>query len=319
MSHSRPSFDSLPLRADGPPGNAWGLYGASDQLGTLNLLTPARIAAAAAAEIRDGTRVPTDWPLDSMQPPAFGRQPFHHQIVHKWPPRPVNDDVVTFNTQSSTQWDGFRHYGSADGRFYNGTTQEQIMTTDEMGTHAWVETGGIVGRGVLLDWAAWAERQDRKVDVHSSHAITAAVLDEVAASQGIAAFLPGDILFIRTGFTESYDRMAAEARAALTKDYAPDSIGLESSRETLRWLWDRGFAAVAGDQPALEALPFPKHEHVLHEWLLPGWGMPIGELFSLKRLSEACAEKKRWTFFFTSMPIYVKGGVASPPNGIAIF
>ena len=170
---------------------------------------------------------------------------------------------------------------------------------------AWVETGGVVGRGVLLDWASWAETKGLKVDVHSSYSITAEALTEVAASQGTTAFEQGDILFIRTGYTESYDGLTGEAKAQLTKEYAPHSIGLESSRETLRWIWENGFAAVAGDQPALEALPFPKTEFLLHEWLLPGWGMPIGELFNLKRLSQECHKRQRWTFFFSSMPIYV--------------
>lgn len=169
---------------------------------------------------------------------------------------------------------------------------------------AWVETGGIVGRGVLLDWAAWAKKEGLNVNVHSQYAITAEALGQVAASQG-TTFKQGDILFIRTGFTESYDSLTDEAKVELTKEYAPATIGLKSSKATLRWIWDNGFAAIAGDQPAMEAMPFPQHEFVLHEWLLPGWGMPIGELFNLKKLSEECQKRKRWTFFFSSMPIYV--------------
>ncbi|PMB72349.1 hypothetical protein BM221_002452 [Beauveria bassiana] len=313
---ARPSFDSLPLRKDGPPGNAWGLYGEDDELGTLNLLTP-DITTSAAKEIIDGTRVATDWPLDSMQPPAFGRQAFKHEILNK-APRAVNDDVVTFNTQSSTQWDGFRHYGVEGGVFYNGTTQQQILGSDRIGTHAWVETGGIVGRGVLLDWAAWAEKKGLKVDIFSKYPITAETLNEVAVSQG-TTFRHGDIVFIRTGFTETYDRLTSEAKTNLTKELTPTAIGVESSRNTLKWIWDNGFAAIAGDQPAMEAWPPLNNGFVLHEWLLAGWGMPIGELFNLKRLAEECREKKRWTFFFSSMPIYTRGGVASPPNGVAIF
>ncbi len=33
------AFEALPLDKAGPPGNAWGRFGARDQLGTLNLLT----------------------------------------------------------------------------------------------------------------------------------------------------------------------------------------------------------------------------------------------------------------------------------------
>lgn len=56
----------------------------------------------------------------------------------------------------------------------------------------------------------------------------------------------------------------------------------------------------------------------LHETLLSGFGMPIGELMDLKELAAACKRAKRWTFFFTSQPLNVVGGVASPPNGLAI-
>ena len=37
----RPAFEDLPLRSpDDPKASAWGLYGADDELGTLNILTP---------------------------------------------------------------------------------------------------------------------------------------------------------------------------------------------------------------------------------------------------------------------------------------
>ena len=57
----------------------------------------------------------------------------------------------------------------------------------------------------------------------------------------------------------------------------------------------------------------------MHEVLLAGWGCPIGELFDLEKLSEHCAKEKRWSFFVTSEVVNVPGGVASPPNSLAIF
>lgn len=107
-----PPFSSLPLDPDGPPGNAWARFGATDQLGMLNLLTPA-VVAAAAKEIISGVRISLDWPLNKPGYPSYGRDPFVHEIRRRGAPgRVVNDDIVTFNTQSSSQWDGFRHYGS---------------------------------------------------------------------------------------------------------------------------------------------------------------------------------------------------------------
>lgn len=56
----------------------------------------------------------------------------------------------------------------------------------------------------------------------------------------------------------------------------------------------------------------------LHEAFLAGWGMPIGELFDLRRLAERCDALRQWTFLFTSMVLITHGGIASPPNAQAI-
>ena len=130
-----PAFSSLPLRPDGPHGNAWGLFGADDNIGRLNLLTP-ETTKAAIGEIQDGVRISTDWPLDGMrQQPCFGRKPFEQTIINK-APRSVNDDVLVLNTQISSQWDGFRHYGYQKERlYYNGVTLEDLLGSNVNGIH----------------------------------------------------------------------------------------------------------------------------------------------------------------------------------------
>jgi len=62
-----------------------------------------------------------------------------------------------------------------------------------------------------------------------------------------------------------------------------------------------------------------QESYALHEVLLAGWGMPIGELFDLEKLAEQCKKEGRWSFFLTSEVCNVPGGVASPPNVLAIF
>lgn len=134
MTFAETSFGDLPLQKDGPPGNAWGLFGADDECGMLNLLTP-DVIAAAAREIIDGVRVPVDWELDRMSQPCFGRAPFEHRIKNR-APRSVNDDTLTFNTQVSSQWDGFRHYGYQKEKLYfNGRKLDELLTTSVNGVH----------------------------------------------------------------------------------------------------------------------------------------------------------------------------------------
>lgn len=57
---------------------------------------------------------------------------------------------------------------------------------------------------------------------------------------------------------------------------------------------------------------------MLHEWLLPHAGIPIGELWNLEQLAEVCGRLKKWTFLFTSAPLNIMNGIASPPNAIAV-
>lgn len=58
---------------------------------------------------------------------------------------------------------------------------------------------------------------------------------------------------------------------------------------------------------------------VLHPWLLSMFGMPIGELWYLKALSEHCKKSGRYSFLLTSAPLNIPGLVGSPPNALAIF
>ncbi|GKZ38315.1 hypothetical protein AbraIFM66950_010445 [Aspergillus brasiliensis] len=89
-----PSFSGLPLQKDGPPGNAWGLWGSDDQIGTLNHLTDAVVARAAKEEIRTGSRVSLNWALDASSYPSLGRKPLELKLINKAPLKIAHDDEV---------------------------------------------------------------------------------------------------------------------------------------------------------------------------------------------------------------------------------
>lgn len=76
--------------------------------------------------------VSLNWPLDAQGEESgfFQRKLFHQELFSK-PPRIVNDDVWTFNTQVSSQWDGLRHFGyQKEAKFYNGVTLDDIHGKD---------------------------------------------------------------------------------------------------------------------------------------------------------------------------------------------
>jgi hypothetical protein len=311
-----PSFDQLPVRAGAPPRSAWGLWGDDDELGTLNLLTPERVVRASRL-VRTGRTFGLNWNLELPSPPLWGREALRHTIKGKG--TLGRDDVYDdFNTQSSSQWDGLTHVGSdAHRSFYNGVTVE--MADGGPGTRNGIQVWarrGIAGRGVLIDYRRWAEGQGITYSPGDRHEIGVADLQAAAEEQGVR-IEPGDILLVRSGWIAWYLGLDGDARKALGG--APvTAVGLAQSDETLRYLWNNHFAAVAGDTVAFEAFPAHPERGFMHETILAMWGLPIGEMFNLEALAEDCAQDGVYEFFFTSAPLNKLGGVASPPNAIAI-
>ena len=144
----------------------------------------------------------------------------------------------------------------------------------------------------------------------SSHEVPFEQLVAALKRQNMAldVFRPGDILVIRFGYLEQYENMSPQKRDYLDERYQthkPDNIGLKPSAELLRFLWEKKIAAVCGDSRSLEVWPCKDLKWHLHEWLLAGWGMPIGELFHLEELSKLCKTLDRYTFFLSSSPMNV--------------
>lgn len=169
---------------------------------------------------------------------------------------------------------------------------------------------GIAGRAVFADWYAWVLKQGKQVDATSSYAVPFSEILEALESQGFDrnGFRKGDILIIRFGYLRQYADMDENKRQKLDEHYKthkPDNIGVEPSEELLKFLWNSQIAAVAGDTRSFEVWPCTKLKWHLHEWLLAGWGMPIGELFDLEELSEICALTGTSTFFLASAPMNV--------------
>ncbi|KAF2235318.1 hypothetical protein EV356DRAFT_575972 [Viridothelium virens] len=342
-----PDFDSLPSVKDMPQGCAWGIFdkdGKKDVHGTLNLLTPSVIKAA-YAEARDGVHISLNWPIGAIKTPGFGRKGLVHKVfAFKDAPPPLNahgfddeasrDVLVEFNTQCSSQWDSLCHFNHQPTALaYNGVKPAVEKLIQEYGTedvareyptlNHWHDRGGLVGRGTLLDYKAYADKHGIEYSPFEAKRITVAELEAVAKEQGVT-FKTGDILIIRSGFTEALTGVTPEQQGEGLGTHK--TCGVDGSIETAKWVWNHHFSAVAGDAIAFETIPPLKDgkeagitELVLHQYFLSLFGLPIGELWDLKALSEHCAKSNRYTFLLTSIPLNVPGGIGSPPNAIAIF
>lgn len=160
-----------------------------------------------------------------------------------------------------------------------------------------------------MDYASWAAEKSIELKPFESFQIPLSHIQELIEERGIT-FQLGDILFMRVGFTAAFDALTDEEQLVLSKRPTANFSGIESSESTLRFLWENQFAAVAGDAPSFERSPpvgpNADSRFVLHEWLLAGWGVPIGEMFDLEELSEICKRLGRYSFFVSSMPLKVR-------------
>lgn len=111
---------------------------------------------------------------------------------------------------------------------------------------------GILGRGVLIDYASWAEKQGIKYSTFSNYEIRLRDIQQIATECDIH-FQPGDLLFIRLGVTKEWDtQMTAEDKLAYSNSPDPEHAGVEATVDVLRWVWDNQFSAVAGDMISWE-------------------------------------------------------------------
>jgi hypothetical protein len=323
---ARPRYADLPVSADAPARSAWGLYGPDDDLGTLNLLTPARVVAAAGC-IHTGKRFTVGLTLDLPAPPFFGREAMQHTVI-SLAPGMLDDKLDNYFPQGSTQWDAICHFGHA-ARFYNGRTEEEVRA-GRLGIHA-AAREGIVGRGVLLDVDRHLTAGGAPVDPRSSFEILPELLDATAVAQGVE-LREGDILCLRTGWIAWYlgldDAGRTELATTSLTHAAFRSPGLSYRSEMAEYLWDRGVAAIAADNPTVEVMPPPPSpsgdpmltdpDSTLHAQVMGLLGMTLGEFFDFEALAADCAADRVYEFFFAAAPLAVRGGIGSPPAAVAV-
>ncbi|MEU1982942.1 cyclase family protein [Nocardia sp. NPDC019395] len=312
----------------------WGRWGEADELGTLNFITPAKVAAAAGL-VRHGKVFPLGIDFGSAGPQGafqFRQNPTHVMTVDggdaetlveygpKWlrnsvagqvsgffadNPLRFNDDMIVMPLQAATQWDAFSHV-YYDDKLYNGFPANSVTS---MGAFYCgidkVDSKGITSRGVLLDLV---KHRGAETYLAPGEPITPDELDEVAQRQGVTVE-SGDIVLIRTGWWNRF----LEAR-----DGAEPYSGLDW--RCAQWLHEHEIAAVAADNLMVEN-PVSGVEGAflpMHMLCLRDMGLMLGEYWDFTALAADCAADGVYEFQLIAPPLSIVGAVGSPINPIAI-
>lgn len=303
----------------------WGRWGEEDQLGTLNLVGPDELVAAARCVVTGRViSLGISFGENGPQTGGFARfNPIHlmtrdgNDALAGTTPRDFYggrdaytrsaDDIVIMPLQSGTQWDGLSHI-IFENQMYNGYSADLVSSKGALKNSITEARNKMVGRGVLLDIA-----RNHDVDwLEPGTVIGAEELERCAVNQNVEV-RAGDIVLVRTG------QMGQVRARGSWGDYAGGSapgLGLSAAD----WIHEKQPSALATDTWGMEVLPneTPDVFQPLHIILIVHMGLTVGEIFDLEELGEACAEDGSYEFLFSAPPLPIEMAVASPINPVAI-
>jgi kynurenine formamidase len=285
----------------------WGRWGKDDELGALNLITPAKVKQAAAL-VKDGLTVslardlvtekavdvpcPVEWAMTRASE-SLAMDRLSYPCIHG---------------ANNTHLDSFAHV-FFNGKMWNGYPVKELVTAD----------GGAAKNSVLT---------------MKKGIVTRAVLYDMAKLKGVPYLEPGTRIFVedleawekKTGVKAgSGDALVLRwgrwtRRATLGPwDVGKQAVGFDLS--VIPWFKKRDIAILAWETP--NYAPKPPGDTIpgdpFHNFVLTMLGVHLLDRCDLDALAEVAAARNRWEFMLTAAPAPLPHGTGSPVNPIAIF
>ena len=288
----------------------WGRWGADDELGTLNLITPEKRAQAAGL-VREGISVTCSRLIVPEGAADVTSIPPLHYMIR------TGESAPSSGPGGSSDFIGFSFHGLTithldalchqfwDGKMYNGKSASMVKA-DEKATAGHIDRAqnGIVTRGVLLDIAKVKGKQW----LDPGEPVFTEDLEAAERAQGVRVE-EGDALMLRLGW---YKRRLAEGPPASGRP------GLHA--ETLPWLHQRGVSLLAGDASQdMDPSGYPNLGLPVHRVGIVGMGLWLIDAANCEELVEVCERLSRWEFMFNVAPLRFHNATGSPVNPLAIF
>ena len=279
-------------------------WGAADERGAANLVTPERVAQAAKL-IRTGELIELGRVLSPDMPLFTGRS-FNLYTKRTNGPlgsnkRYSNEEVVTTEIgQVGTELDMFSHQG-INGLFYNCVKIDQAATRNGFSKLGVEKLGALFARGVLVDVAGLKGVDMLPVDYEVRVADIEAALAKEQVTLGA-----GDAVLIHTGWGRLWGVDNAK--------YATSSPGIGVT--AAEWLAKQNVLLIGGDTAPVEILPNPDKQLDLPVHQI---ALVVNGIFLLENLKlDELAGKHIYEFALLLEPLKIKGGTGSTVAPIAI-
>lgn len=292
-------------------------WGATDEIGTLNLMTDtSKLAVLSSVKSGKTYDLSVEYfvgmpSFHSLGDPAYQYWLTHtpHGTVVENPNglgKAMNEkvsytgDAISMYTHMGTHIDALNHFG-LNGEIWNGFSAEE-----HLGDKGWKKTGAetippIIARGVLIDVAAYMGRTvlDHNYRVGSEDLKGALKKQQVELKKG-------DVVLIRTGqaqFYENADRFLHQY----------PGINLDA----VKWLVEeKGVMLLGADNLSFEAFPPERSDNwvPVHTYLLAEKGVMFIEQMFLEELSA----DRVYEFAFIAASLKLKGASGAPMRPLAI-
>ena len=279
-------------------------WGADDQRGAANRLTPAKVLEAKDL-IKQGTVYQLGHVYESGMP-MFGTRHYSLRIPQAFamPGRNqavYHDEIISGELgQIGTQFDGLGHLGIGD-LFYNGNRRSEFAQAEGLMRLGIENVGPIVTRGVLIDVARFKGVEQ----LQGGYEITLADLQGALQRERVE-IRSGDMVLLHTGWGGLW--MKDNARFV---ENAP-GIGLAAAQ----FLVDKEVVVVGSDTWGVEVMPNPDSSlsAPVHQLLIARNGIYLHE----NLITDALARDSVYEFAYIYAPLRLKGATGSPGNPIAV-
>ena len=288
----------------------WGRWGPDDELGTLNLVTPEKVAQAGRL-VTEGITVTCARLIVPEGAADVTSIPPLHWMVRTGESAPANGGGgasdffgFSFHGLTITHLDALCHQ-FWDGKMYNGK-DAGLVTADAKATAGHIDRAqnGFVTKGVMLD----ITKVKGKQWLDPGEPVFTEDLEAAEAAQGVRVE-EGDALMLRLGW---YKRRL---------ELGPPEAGRPGLHaETIPWLHERGVSILAGDASQdMDPAGYPNLGLPVHRVGIVAMGLWLIDAANCEELAKVCERLNRYDFMFVVAPLRFKNATGSPVNPLAVF